>query len=146
MLRDAVEDTAAGYFNIPAEHLEAHDLDQQDGEIMLLTGNAAYRKWVYSRATLANRYFEAGEYYISQVRSLRCRLAGYAYLARFKWMLHIIQRDGYHLHAEYPERKSLRAGLWMTGMILSSLLTWRRKSIHFLPVRQPGVAKFRPLE
>jgi hypothetical protein len=37
-------------------------------------------------------------------------------------MLRAIERDNYCLRPEYPERKSLRAGLWMIWLTLTSLL------------------------
>jgi phytoene/squalene synthetase len=116
MLRDSVEDVQAGYFNIPREYLETHGCSLQDVE------NRAYRKWVCGRVQLARMYFKAGREATAQVKNLRCRLAGYAYIARFEWMLRTIERDNYCLRAEYPERKSLRAGLWMSLLTLVSIL------------------------
>ena len=40
-------------------------------------------------------------------------MAGFAYIARFEGVLNTIERDGYHLRAEYNERKTLRGGLGM---------------------------------
>jgi hypothetical protein len=62
------------------------------------------------------------------VKSPRRRLAGYAYTARFEYVLHLIERDHGRLRREYPERKSLRAGLWMAWSTLASLLAspWLR--------------------
>jgi hypothetical protein len=85
-------------------------------------GTQAYREWVRSRVQLARGYFEAGRDCIARVRCLRCRLAGYAYTARFEWMLRTIERDGYHLRPAYPERKSLLAGLWMGCRALVAML------------------------
>ena len=131
MLRDAVEDTAAGYFNIPGEYIQAHNLSLQDVD------SPAYRKWVRARVRLAGNYFKVGEAYIAQVKNLRCRLAGYAYTARFQWMLRAIEKDEYHLRADYPERKNLRAGLWMAWKTLSSALAWRKIKTKG-PVVQPA--------
>jgi hypothetical protein len=36
-------------------------------------------------------------------------------------MLAVIERDNYCLRCEYPERKSLRAGLWMMQSTLTAL-------------------------
>jgi phytoene/squalene synthetase len=116
MLRDAQEDVQAGYFNIPREVLQSSGISPRD------VGTQPYREWVRSRVQLARRYFEAGRDCISHVRSLRCRLAGYAYTARFEWMLRAIERDGYHLRPAYPERKSLLAGLWMGCRALAAML------------------------
>ncbi len=116
MLRDAVEDTEAGYFNIPHEVLQAHGIAPQDVD------SRAYREWVCGRTRLARQYFDAGRGCTAQVKNLRCRLAGFAYTARFEWMLRAIERDHYCLRAAYPERTSLRAGLWMGWSALASLL------------------------
>ena len=116
MLRDAFEDAQAGYFNIPREYLQANGLSPKDVE------SKAYREWVCGRVQLARMYFKAGRECTAQVKNLRCRLAGFAYTARFEWMLRAIERDNYCLRPEYPERKSLRAGLWMIWLTLTSLL------------------------
>jgi len=122
MLRDMVEDISAGYFNIPGEYIKAQQISLED------LHNLSFRKWVFERVKLARQYFDVGRKYISQVKSFRCRLAGFAYLTRFEWMLRAIERDGYCLRAEYPERKSLRTGLWIGWRTLVSVLNlpWMR--------------------
>ena len=115
MLRDAIEDAEAGYFNVSSEYLRTHGVLPQDVE------SWAYRAWVCQRVELARMYFKAGRECTAKVKSWRCRLAGYAYTARFEWMLRAIERDHYCLRAEYPERKSLWAGLWMGWMTLVSV-------------------------
>ncbi|HEX8990398.1 MAG TPA: squalene/phytoene synthase family protein [Anaerolineales bacterium] len=125
MLRDAVEDNELGYFNIPREFLRAKGISPSDIE------SRAYRSWVRSRVQLARRHFEAGRTYLSQVRSLRCRLAGYAYVARFETVLDSIERDGYVLRRDYSEAKSPRAG---AGIGLSVL--W--SAFHHSPAAQSG--------
>lgn len=120
MLRDTLEDTQAGYYNIPREYLEAHELDPQD------VHSEAYRKWVQGRVRLAQDYFKAGEGYLARVENLRCRMAGYAYTARFTTVLDAIQRDDYHLRAEYPENKRLGNGLRMVWAALWPALSPRR--------------------
>jgi len=115
MLRDAWEDAEAGYFNIPHEYLQVHACSPVE------IGAPAYREWVRERVQLARRYFRAGREYLAKAPNLRCRLAGFAYTARFEWMLAAIERDHYCLRAEYPERKSLYAGLWMIGTTLRSM-------------------------
>lgn len=115
MLRDTLEDTKAGYFNVPREYLQVRGLSPRD------VGSQAYREWVCGRVKLARMYFKAGREATAQVRNLRCRLAGYAYTARFEWMLRAIERDDYRLRSEYPERKRLRASLWMAWSILASM-------------------------
>lgn len=116
MLRDTIEDVNNGYYNIPFEYLQARGITAQE------VTSQAYREWVCKRVLLARRYFQQGKEATARVRNLRCRLAGYAYTARFEWMLRRIERDNYCLCAEYPERKSLRAGLWMGWLTLSSFL------------------------
>lgn len=115
MLRDGLEDVESGYFNIPREVLGTRGIAPQD------TTSPAYRAWVCERVQLARRYFQIGRECTAQVRHWRCRLAGYAYIARFEWMLNIIARDNYCLKAAYPERKSAQAGLWMGWSALTSM-------------------------
>lgn len=118
MLRDMVDDTKVGYFNIPAEILENGWISSDQ------LNQPAIRKWVFERVQLAHQYFEAGRKYISQVKNFRCRLAGFSYLARFEWMLRAIEQDQYCLRSEYPERKRLSAALWMVGRIIRSFLNF----------------------
>lgn len=113
MLRDTLDDLPAGYVNIPRETLQAQGLSPHDVE------DASYRKWVRTRVELAREYFRAGHDSLARVESLRCRLAGYAYMARFESVLSAIETDGYHLRASYPECKSALAAL---RMIVSALL------------------------
>jgi hypothetical protein len=56
------------------------------------------------------------------VANARCRLAGFAYTARFEWVLDAIERDEFHLRPNYDERKSVGAGLSMLGQALSALI------------------------
>jgi phytoene/squalene synthetase len=128
MLRDAVEDIATGYINFPSEYIETEHISIEDMD------SPSFRNWVYGRAKLAHRYFRIGIKYIAQVKNLRCRLAGFMYLARFEWMLNTIERDGYCLRCAYPERKSLRAGIWMVWRVFTSLLnvSWMKLN----PIRQ----------
>jgi phytoene/squalene synthetase len=131
MLRDALEDTSEGYFNIPCEYLQERGISPKDVE------DSAYMDWVQARVQLARRYFIAGRECMAQIRSLRCRLAGYAYTARFEWMLLAIERDKYHLRVGYPERKSLLAGLWMGWRTLTAIFTptWRPAEIRSIIVQ-----------
>ena len=115
MLRDTYDDVQAGYYNIPRELLEAHHIQPQDLQ------SPAYRLWARSRVQLARGYFRLGRDYLSRVKNLRCRLAGYAYTARFEWLLDTIESEGYHLRPAYSERKSTRTALRMSGQVLSSL-------------------------
>jgi phytoene/squalene synthetase len=116
MLRDTREDIAAGYFNIPREFLEAHHIDAWD------VHRDAYRLWVEQRVQQARACFEAGKRYLTRVENRRCRLAGYAYMARFQIVLDTIIRKGYQLRPAYPERRSLGGGLRMAGSLFSMLV------------------------
>jgi hypothetical protein len=119
MLRDTLEDNAAGYFNIPGEYLEAHHISPLEVE------SDSYRDWVKSRVQLARSYFKAGRDYMAKVESFRCRLAGYAYMARFETVLDLIEQDDYLLRARYPERKTLTTAAQMCWSTLSSALNER---------------------
>ena len=120
MLRDTFDDVQAGYFNIPIEVLEANHIGPQD------VHSEAYRAWVRSRVRLAREYFEAGRGYLARVQNPRCRLAGFAYIARFEWILNTIEKEGFYLRSEYSERKSIRAGLVINWLALSSIVKLRR--------------------
>lgn len=114
MLRDTYEDVQVRYFNIPREYIQAHGLDKQD-----LT-SAATREWVCRRVELAHKYFKSGRNVLSADPCLRRRLAGFAYTARFEWVLRAIEQDNYCLRCEYSSRRSLAAGLWMTFKTLAA--------------------------
>ncbi len=126
MLRDTVEDNELGYFNIPREFVRAHGISPFD------TGSEGYRSWVRGRVELARSYFVAGRMYLSRVQSLRCRLAGYAYMARFETVLNSIERDAYVLRRQYREARGSMAGARMGWSIIWSVLGDRS------PVTQPG--------
>jgi len=117
MLRDAVQDAEVGYYNIPREVVTAHGIAPRD------VASRAYREWVKESAQKARACFKAGRDYLAQVENLRCRIAGYAYLRRFEWVLDCIEREGYLLRAEYPERKDRGRGVEMIGWSLRS--AWR---------------------
>lgn len=116
MLRDTYEDVAAGYFNVPRELLEASGIGPAD------VTSEPYREWVRGRVRLARSCFAAGADYLSQVEGLRCRLAGYAYMARFTGVLDAIEREGYQLRPSYPERHRLSYGLRAAGSVGASAL------------------------
>jgi len=130
MLRDTFDDVQAGYYNIPRKVLEANRIGPQDVQ------SDAYRTWVKSRVQLAREYFDAGKGYLARVQNPRTRLAGFAYTARFEWLLDPIEREGYNLRPQYYERKSLGTGLRMSWLTLSSMINLR--GVGTLP--QPGVS------
>ena len=115
MLRDTYDDVQAGYFNIPREVLEANHIGPQD------VYSDAYRAWVKSRVQLAREYFQAGRGYLRRVQNRRCRLAGFAYTARFEWLLDTFEREGYTLRPQYSERKRLGTGLRMVWLAFLNL-------------------------
>jgi phytoene/squalene synthetase len=130
MLRDTYDDLQTGYYNVPREVLETNRIGVQE------VGSDAYRDWVKSRVQLAREYFKAGKDYFARVENLRCRLACYAYIARFEWLLDTIEREGYLLRPQYNERKSARTGLWMGWLTLSSM--FRLHGVDALP--HPDIA------
>ncbi len=119
MLRDTYDDVRAGYYNIPREVLETNHIRPQDihGE--------AYRDWVKGRVQLAREQFEVGRSYLARVRNARCRLAGFAYAARFEWLLDTIEKEGYRLRPYYGERKRIETGLRMSWSALVSMINFR---------------------
>jgi len=112
MLRDAVEDAEAGYYNIPREVVTTHGIAPWD------VASTAYRVWVKWSVKKARACFRAGRDYLAQVENLRCRIAGYAYIRRFEVALNCIEREGCLLRAEYPERKGRGRGVEMMGWAL----------------------------
>jgi phytoene/squalene synthetase len=128
MLRDTYDDVQSGYYNIPREILEANHIRPQD------LHSDAYRAWVKSRVQLAREYFKAGRDYFSRVQNSRCRLACFAYIARFDWLLDTIEKEGYRLRPQYEERKSARTGLRMGWLALASTFHWRGAGTIHQPV------------
>jgi phytoene/squalene synthetase len=123
MLRDTFDDVQAGYYNIPREVLVANHIQPQDIQ------SKAYRAWVRSRVQLARKCFAAGRAYLARVEEPRCKLAGFAYTARFEWLLVTIQRENYFLRPEYNERKSFATGLRMGLSTLSALIDVRKRKL-----------------
>lgn len=115
MLRDTIEDAAAGYYNIPQEFLAAHGMEPS------AVNSDVYRLWVQSQVRLARDYFRIGREYLSRVENLRCRIAGYAYVARFEVVLDAIEKENYRLRPDYPERKNGRAVLKIVWSALSQV-------------------------
>jgi phytoene/squalene synthetase len=120
MLRDTFEDVATGYYNIPRELLESSGIDAGD------ITSVPYRDWVRGRIRLARDEFAAGARYLDTVPSARCRLAGYAYMARFVGILDAIEREGYRLRPAYPEFKRVGYGLSMAGSVCARALWGKR--------------------
>jgi phytoene/squalene synthetase len=135
MLRDTYDDVRAGYYNIPREVLEANHIGPED------VHSTAYRAWVKSRVSLARGYFEAGRRYFARVRNPRCRLACFAYIARFDWLLDTFEREGYLLRPQYDERRHLGTGLRMIWLALSYTLNWRGSGELYRPVPSQRMGK-----
>lgn len=127
MLRDALEDAEAGYYNIPREVVAGNSIAPWDVE------SQAYRNWVQERVHKAHACFRAGRGYLARVENLRCRIAGYAYTRRFEIVLNCIEREGYLLRAQYPERKGRGRGLEMIGSALWMALKDRQHA----PISSP---------
>ncbi len=119
MLRDTWPDLEAGYFNIPVEYLESQHISAHD------VHSPAYCAWVKGRVGLARAYFKAGREFIARVENARCRLAYFAYIARFETVLDMIERDGWLLRREYGERKSFTNAFRMAWSILISAIPTR---------------------
>ncbi len=119
MLRDTYDDVQAGYYNIPREVLEAVPGGKAAGPQDVQS--EAYRAWVKCRVQLAREYFREGKGYLSRVQNVRCRLACFAYIARFEWLLDTIEREGFALRPQYTERKSFGTGLRMSWLALSAM-------------------------
>ena len=131
MLRDTVDDLQTGYYNIPREVLEANQI----GPAAL--HSKAYRAWVQSRVRLARQYFRKGKQYFARVENRRCRMAGYAYIARFEWLLNTIEKEGYLLRPAYSERKDIRTGLRMAWNLFSSVRAQR----GIEPIHKPAISQ-----
>jgi len=119
MLRDTYPDMRAGYFNVPRELLNAHSIGPA------AVDSLAYRTWVESRVHLARRRLDGGKVYFGRVESVRHRLAGLAYVARFEWLIETLEHDGFRVRAEYPERARVATAMRMSGLTVARLVTVR---------------------
>ena len=128
MLRDALDDAAAGYYNIPREVVAANGIAPWDVE------SKPYREWVKGRVGQARACFRVGRDYLAQVENLRCRMAGYAYIHRSEVVLDSIEREGYTLRARYPERKGRRREVEMIICALWMALNYRRPASVSSPI------------
>ena len=135
MLRDTFDDVQAGYYNIPREVLAASHIGPRD------IHSKAYRTWIKSRVQLARNDFLAGREYLARVENPRCRLAGFAYAARFEWLLDTIEQEHYFLRPVYSERKSRGTGLRMGLATLSALIHGRNNETLHQPVGSQSLRK-----
>ena len=134
MLRDTLEDLSAGLVNIPAEDIERYGLDLQNVDSL------PFRQWVHDQVERARACFLEGQTYIDSLEVLRCKLAGVWYCARFECILSFIERDGYRLSANYPERHGLKAWLNMArlGIVVICQHYTRRLRLFFFRPYQPA--------
>jgi phytoene/squalene synthetase len=116
MLRDTLEDVALGYFNVPCELLESSGITPHDVQ------SAAFRDWVKGRVQLAHTYFKRGASYLDQLPNMRCRLAGYAYMARFVGLLDALEREEYRIRPAYPEFTHPGYAMRVGGSVLRNTL------------------------
>ncbi len=135
MLRDTFDDAQLGYYNVPRDVLDASHMGPLDVD------REAYRAWVKSRLLLAREYFDAGRRYFARVENARCRVACFAYISRFEWLLDTIEREGCLLRPRYNERKSTRTALQMVWLTLASVLKARRVSAPSRQVSSPQQGK-----
>ena len=136
MLRDLREDLSAGLVNIPDEQFKIYQLDLQN------INNQQFRLWVREQVEQARFCFREGKAYIDSLDVLRCKLAGVWYCARFECVLKAIERDGYQLRMEYPERHSLK--VWLEMVRLAADTTWkhftqRLQTFFFRPEQPAGL-------
>jgi phytoene/squalene synthetase len=130
LLRDMVQDTADGFFNVPREYLEACDLNPEDVD------SPPFRAWVQARVEEARQYFEEGKRYLDDLDVLRCKIAGYWYCARFEIVLDTIERDDYILRAGYRERRNFST--WLKFAWLSVSVTLRHIARRALVTLSPS--------
>jgi phytoene/squalene synthetase len=113
LLRDALQDMAEGFINIPREYVQAHGISLED------VSSASFRAWVRERVNQARRFFREGKHYLDTMDVLRCKIVGYWYCARFEGVLNAIERDDYVLRAEYNERHKFSTWLRLAWLGLS---------------------------
>jgi hypothetical protein len=135
MLRDTYDDAQVGYYNIPREVLDVNYVESREIQ------SDVYRAWVKDRVQLAREYFKAGKQYFARVQNQRCRLACFAYIARFEWLLDTIESEEYRLRPQYQERKSTGAGLQMSWLTLCSMVNIRRVTGLHLPIFPPSAGE-----
>lgn len=129
MLRDLRQDLPAGYWNVPAEFLEAAEIGPEDWD------TPAFRNWVRSRVEEAREDFRRGKVYINGLDVLRTKIAALWYCAHFETVLDTIERDGYRLRLDYSDGHRSAAWLKMIGLAV-------RVSLRHLGSRLGRIVKF----
>jgi hypothetical protein len=125
MLRDTEVDLHAGYFNVPLEVLQAASIGPRDVHC------DAYRRWVRERVAQADSDLAAGARYFAGLACRRHRLAGLAYIARFRWLVEQLERDAFRVRPTY-------AGQTSRGAVIRA--AW---SIAAAMAGHPGIATLR---
>jgi hypothetical protein len=122
MLRDFCDDINEGFFNLPDELVISNDgANYLMGFDPAYASDPAFREWLIKRVRLARSYFREGKIYLDELDSLRCKIAGYWYCARFECVLDAIERDEYKLRPVYNERR--RRTTWLkTGWTTIALI------------------------
>jgi len=116
ILRDMRADIADGFVNIPREYLEQHGIDPEDVE------HSAFRSWVRERVDTSRKLFRLGRRYLDNLVSLRVKIVGYWYCARFDGVLDAIEQDGYILRKDYGSRHGLANWMKMASVATSTTL------------------------
>ncbi len=127
LLRDTRADIADGFFNIPAEYLQANGIGPED------VGSPSYQAWVRERVEQARQYFKEGKRYLDKLDVLRCKIAGYWYAARFEYVLDMIEQDDYQLRLEYDAGKNLFTWIkiaWLGVTVTLRHFTNRRRLLE----------------
>jgi phytoene/squalene synthetase len=129
MLRDTEVDVAAGYYNVPGEVLRDASIGPRDIRC------DAYRAWVGDRLRSARTELEAGRRYFAGVESVRLRLAGFAYIARFTEVARSLEHGGLQVGGPNDDGRSLAAG-FRAG---ASALVWMARPHRLAPHPTPAV-------
>jgi phytoene/squalene synthetase len=120
MLRDTEADARAGYFNIPSEVLEAFSIGP--GAIRC----DAYRAWVRDRVRDADSHLRAGAGYFARLPNRRHRLAGLAYIARFRWLIDRLERDGFEIRQTYADVAGVGTAIRMAAFVATGMVAGHR--------------------
>jgi phytoene/squalene synthetase len=120
ILRDMRADIADGFVNIPREYLEQHGLDPEDVE------HSAFRSWVREQVDTSRKLFRLGRRYLDKLDSLRVKIVGFWYCARFDGVLDAIEQDGYVLRKDYGSRHGIANWMKMASVAISTTVRHNR--------------------
>jgi hypothetical protein len=96
--------------------------------------SAAYRAWVAKRVGLARAHLDAGAAYFRSVESLRHRLAGLAYIARFEWLIETLELDDFTVRPRYVAPRRPGGDLRMAMTLGRRMVMPRARSASPVPV------------